>query len=100
MPTLSPYEPPGGEERFAAPIPEPRPRKHWTTIGFLIFALIPICFGLARLYHESVYYASLPPGTAVCGMGSLGGMMMIVVGGPTIGLIGAAVGSIASRLHW
>ena len=61
----------------------------------------PIVCGLARLHHESVYYASLLPGSAACGMGSLGGMMMmIVLGGPAFGLIGAIVGSIASRFDW
>ncbi|MEQ1831072.1 MAG: hypothetical protein ABL921_34310 [Pirellula sp.] len=100
MQTSSPYEPPGSKELPLALTPDVRSRKHWKTIGFLIFAFVPVACGMARLHHESVYYASLPPGTAACGMGSLGGMMMIVIGGPFLGLIGAAVGSIASRFNW
>lgn len=100
MQTSSPYEPPCSKELPLARIPDVRSRKKWKTIGFLIFAFVPVACGIARLYRESVYYASLPPGTAACGMGSLGGMMMIVIGGPFLGLIGAAVGSIASRFNW
>ncbi len=55
-------------------------------------------FGLARLHHESTYYVSLLPGTAACGMGTLGGIVMIIVGGPVCGLIGAVFGSIAHRI--
>jgi hypothetical protein len=100
MQTLSPYEPPSGEERFAALTSKPRSRKHWTTIGFLIFSLIPIFYGLARLHHESVYYASLPPGTAACGMGSLGALVIIIFGVPVFGLIGGTIGWVANRIRY
>lgn len=96
MHASDPYQPPNDSQSTPAIVR--RSRNHWALVGFLVFGIVPVGFGLARLHHESVYYVSLLPGTAACGMGSLGGIVMIVFGGPFFGLIGAAAGSIASRL--
>jgi hypothetical protein len=50
MQTSSPYEPPGCKELPLALTPDVRSRKHWKTIGFLIFAFVPVACGMARLH--------------------------------------------------
>lgn len=55
-------------------------------------------FGLYGLYREHVYAASLPPGQAHCGMGALAALMIILVGTPMFGFVGAIGGWIAAKL--
>jgi len=95
MQELSPYEPPKTSKLCARRL-APRGYKYWPLIGFLIFASVPVAFGFYGLRRESLYYALLPPGTAACGMGSLGAMIMIVFVGPIFGFVGATCGWIIS----
>ncbi len=71
---------------------KPRSQKQWAGIGFLLFASPPVALGFYRLYQTSEYYASLPPGTAACGLGSVAALMMITIVGPACGLIGFTIG--------
>ena len=96
MRELSPYEAPKTSESYALQHAT-RANGYWPLLGFLIFASVPVAFGFYGLRRESLYYASLPPGTAACGMGSLGAMVLIVFVGPIFGLVGAACGWIVSR---
>ena len=95
MHASDPYQLPNDSQSTPAIVR--RSRNHWALVGFLVFGIVPAGFGFARLHHESVYYVSLIPGTAACGMGWLGGIVMIVVGGPICGLVGAFFGFTAHR---
>ena len=67
--------------------------------GFALAAAIPMAFGAYTLHRESLYTASLPPGTAACGMGTLGAWIIMIVGGPIFGLIGGIVGWVADNFR-
>ena len=79
-----------------------RSRPRAALLGFAIGAVLPVGYGMYAMYHESVYYASLPQGDdfARCGMGSLAAFMMIFFVGPICGAIGPAAGFAASAIDW
>lgn len=88
MATQNPYHPPqhqGGKPS------RPRP---WCglLIGFAVGALPPLALGVRGWYSFESYVASLPPGTAVCGNGMLGVLLLIFFVAPVTGSAGALVG--------
>ncbi|MGB7325689.1 MAG: hypothetical protein WBD31_12515 [Rubripirellula sp.] len=78
------------------PIPHQRPVWLGTLLGFAIGAAIPVGMGVYSIAQSSAYEATLPPGSATCGMPMLGAMFMIFFGGPCGGLVGGLVGAVVS----
>lgn len=60
-------------------------------IGFVCGALPALMFGLFRLWQHGSYVASLPPGSAACGTGALGSIVLIVFVAPLCGFVGTGV---------
>ncbi|TWU48476.1 hypothetical protein [Rubripirellula reticaptiva] len=81
--------------------PIPRQRSAWNGVllGFAIGAAIPVGMGVYSIAQFSAYQATLPSGSATCGMPMLGAMMIIFFGGPFGGLIGALVGGAVSYFN-
>lgn len=96
MQVQNPYDPAGDTARRALSANKAASRTRWTATGFIIGAALPLSLGAYGIYNERLHYASLPPGTAACGMGALAAFMFIVVFGPLGGLVGAATGWIVS----
>ena len=96
MQVVNPYQSPDNDAQRPVIAPQPRFRKRWAITGLIVGTAIPVAFGAYKLYRAAAYHASLPPGTAACGMSALGAIMIIVVIGPIFGLIGAVCGWIAS----
>lgn len=65
-------------------------------IGMLAFGMVPAVFGTYGLVREQIYAASLPPGTAHCGMGEFAAI--IIFGAPIFALVGAVAGWLAAKL--
>ena len=97
---LNPYERSLARNERAIVTYSPRSTNRWMMTGFVLAASIPVAFGAYILHRESVYYASLPPGTAACGMGSLGALVIMIFGVPVFGLIGGTVGWVASKIRY
>ncbi len=97
MNSTNPYQTTVAARRDAASR-KSRSSFRWIGTGSILAAACPIVFGAYGLYRESTYAASLPPGTAACGMGSLAALMFIFVGAPMCGLMGAIVGWIGSKI--
>ena len=91
MRTANPYESPTIASRAVAPKARKRSMVKRFFGGFAIGAVPPASLGAYGLHQFSVYAATLPPGTFVCGNAALGPMMLIVFVAPIIGLIGAAI---------
>ena len=75
-----------------------RSKSRWVLTGGIIAAALPVLFGAYGLHRESVYAAAQPPGVGACGMGTLGALIIMIVGGPFCGLIGGLVGWIACKV--
>ena len=88
---LNPYERSLARNESTVVTYSPRSTNRWMMTGFVLAASIPVAFGAHILHRESVYYASLPPRTAACGMGSLGALVIMIFGVPVFGLIGGTV---------
>ncbi len=82
----------------------PRATWKWVLGGCLCGAVIPIAFSAYLFHRDSVYLASLPPGSGPCGIMLLGALigkvLIIVVGAPLGGLLGSLVGWLASKLRF
>lgn len=97
MNTQNPYELSSLRHNDKALTHIPRSTTRWAFSGAVIAALFPVAFGMYALHRESVYAASLPPGTGACGMGTLAAMVIIVVGAPSFGIMGSIVGWLGSK---
>jgi hypothetical protein len=97
MPGATPYES-SDDDSPPSVVTTSRLLARWTVLGFVIGGTIPVFYGIYGLYRESVYLSSLPPGTAACGMGTLGAMASILIGGPFCGTIGSGIGLVAFKL--
>ncbi len=96
MHDVNPYQSPVNDPQHLVIAPQSRSRKRWAMTGLIVGAAMPVAIGAYRLHGDWAYSASLPPGTARCGMSALGTIMIIFVIGPIFGLIGAACGWITS----
>lgn len=96
MQEVNPYQSPDDYAQRPIIALQPRSRKRWAITGLIVGMAVPVAFGAYELHRAAAYHASLPPGTAACGMSALSATMTIVVIGPIFGLIGAVCGWIAS----
>lgn len=100
---MNPYRSFHTQDQTEAIAHAPPSTLRWVLIGFMIGASIPVAWGAYMLYRASLYAASLPPGTAQCGMGSLAAMIVMIVligSAPICGLVGGFVGWIASLTRY
>lgn len=97
MPDVNPYESSLNDSPRPAETCS-QPATRWLTVGFAIGATIPVVFGVYGFYRESVYAASLPPGTAACGTGRVALLALMFVGGPVCGIIGGGMGWVFFKL--
>lgn len=67
-------------------------RIRWILAGALLGASIPIMLGVYQIQQFSAYTATLPPGTAVCGMPMIIPIALILFVAPIMGLIGGGTG--------
>ncbi|WP_417388368.1 hypothetical protein [Gimesia sp.] len=67
-------------------------RIRWFLAGALLGASIPIMLAVYQIQQFSAYTATLPPGTAVCGMPMLIPIALILFVAPIMGLIGGGTG--------
>ena len=97
MPNPNPYE--SSATIADKPMPNaPRSGKRWALVGFFLGAAIPVAFCIYSMQAEAAYRASLPESEKImCGMGSLAALMVMVIGAPLFGAIGAMVGYALSR---
>lgn len=100
MPVSDPYRPPESKAAIASSAVKPRSKGLWALIGFGISVALPIGAGVYSIYQFNVYVATLPPGTAVCGNPVLGAYVLILIGGPFCGFLGAASGWAAAMINW
>ena len=100
MNSRNPYESSISQSQDGSPANAPRSSARWALVGGLAGAAVPIALGAYGLHRESVYAASLPPGSYGCGMASLGALVVMVGGGPLGGLLGAVTGWIASKIRF
>lgn len=98
MKSTNPYQATETELGNGAATHKSRSSSGWISTGAILASACPMAFGAYVFYRESVTAASLPPGTASCGMGSLAALMFIFVGTPACGLIGAFAGWIGSTI--
>jgi purine-cytosine permease-like protein len=65
----------------------------WTLIGFVAGSSIPIVFGLISMHTQAAHNAALPESERIaCGMGEFGAMIIMAVGAPALGVMGATIG--------
>jgi|TARA_R110001592_G_scaffold343251_1_gene633585 hypothetical protein len=67
-------------------------RIRWFLAGAMLGASIPVMLGVYLIQQFSAYTATLPPGTAVCGMPMLIPIALFVFVAPIMGLIGGGTG--------
>lgn len=70
----------------------------WGTAALTISASIPVIIGMVRIYNAWEYNASLPPDLPRCGANALLTFVIIFVGTPLCGILGALIGWIASKI--
>lgn len=74
-------------------------RRSMTLAGALIGTLLPLSYA-AYTYYQSVAYAeSLPAESAACGMPMVGAMFAVLIGTPSIALLGALIGRGLSQIQ-
>lgn len=98
MTSSNPYESSTLQSPDAVSMHVPRSVSRWVLIGCLLAAAGPVALGAYGLHRESVYAASLPPGTPMCGNGMLMALAVMIVGGPLFGLVGGFFGWLASKV--
>lgn len=92
MDAANPYESFGTLSRSGSESRARRSAFRWVTTGSLLAAVVPESFTAYELHREFTYAASLPPGTAACGMDALVALMIMFMGGPFCGMIGGTIG--------
>ncbi len=98
MNNFNPYESSSTLRHTGAQRRAVRSTFRWVITGSLLAAAVPVALGAYGLHRESLYAASLPPGTARCGMGALGALMIMFAGGPFCGVMGGAIGWIGCKI--
>ena len=100
MADINPYEP---AKTIADPtLPTPAPTRStlvWALVGLFVGAAIPAILGILSIRQEAAYNAALPEMERNgCGMGGLAALMVIVIGSPLFGCIGALSGFLLSKI--
>ncbi|HBL44963.1 hypothetical protein [Gimesia sp.] len=67
-------------------------RLRWFLAGAAVGASIPITLAVYLFQQFSAYTATLPPGTAVCGMPLLLPWALLLIVAPILGLLGGGAG--------
>jgi len=70
----------------------------WGVAGLTISASVPVIIAVIRIYNARAYNASLPPDLPRCGANALLTVVIIFVGIPLSGILGALIGWIASKI--
>ncbi|MEQ1828380.1 MAG: hypothetical protein ABL921_20635 [Pirellula sp.] len=91
METNNPYAPVSSQDEDQSQTNRPRSWLLRFLIGFAIGASPPGLLGAYGMHQFSVYAASFPPGTPLCGNAALGPMMLILFVAPFLGLVGAII---------
>jgi len=95
MQTLNPYEPPAKDEPTVTDC-NAQVVFHWSLLGALLAASLPVVVGATDLYREWVLATNgLPIRRGCCESHPA---ELIVLGGSFFGLIGGVAGDIAARL--
>ena len=98
MNTSNPYQTTAPQNHYSASEHVPRSSSRWIGTGAILAAACPMAFGAYGLYRESIYAATLPPGTGACGMGAMAALIFIFVGGPFCAVVGGFAGWIGSKI--
>lgn len=98
MNSSNPYQTTAPQNRNNPSAHATRSISRWVWTGSVLTAACPVTFGAYGLYRESIYAATLPPGTGACGMGALAALMFIFIGGPFFAMIGGMAGWIGSKI--
>ncbi len=93
-PELNPFEAP------AAPLSDHTSslRKHWGTVGALTGAAIPVANYLYLWIQQAIYSAQLPPNVCGCGTHVLGAFLLMIVGSPTLAVLGGVTGALLKNI--